>query len=62
LPSKVEQNTIYFPKNNWQLNSYQENGVEFIVPLQVNATMIFIPVTIQGAGFRVLERFQFKAL
>lgn len=41
LPPKVEPNTIYFPKNNWQLNSYQENGVEFIVPLQVNATITF---------------------
>lgn len=41
LPSKIEQNTIYFPENNWQLNSYQENGVEYIVPLQVNATMTF---------------------
>jgi hypothetical protein len=41
LPAKIEQNTIYFPKNNWQLYSYQENGVEYNVPLQVNATMTF---------------------
>lgn len=40
-PPKIEQNTVFFPKNSWQLNSYQENGVEFIVPLQVNATMTF---------------------
>jgi len=38
---KTEQNTVYFPNNNWQLNSYQENGIEYIVPVQVNATMTF---------------------
>lgn len=37
----VEQNAAFFPENNWQLNGYQENGVEFIVPVQVNATMTF---------------------
>jgi hypothetical protein len=38
-PIKVEQKAVYFPENNWQLNSYQENGVEFMVPVQLNATM-----------------------
>jgi hypothetical protein len=37
----VEQNVAFFPENNWQLSSYQENGMEFIVPVQVNATMAF---------------------
>lgn len=37
----IEPVFIFFPENNWQLNSYQENGVEFIVPLQVNATIFF---------------------
>ena len=40
-PSPVEQKAVYFPENNWALYSYQENGVAFIVPLQVNATILF---------------------
>ena len=40
-PQNIENNNVYFPVNTWQLNSYQENGIEYIVPLQVNATMVF---------------------
>ena len=41
LPAKIEQNPVYFPANSWQLNSYQENNIEFNVPLQVNAIITF---------------------
>lgn len=33
--------TVFFPENNWQLNSYQENGVDYSVPYQVNASITF---------------------
>lgn len=41
---EVQANTskaVFFPENTWQLNSYQENGMDFSVPYQVNATITF---------------------
>lgn len=41
---KAQQNNlqaVFFPENNWQLNSYQENGVDYSVPYQVNASITF---------------------
>ena len=41
LPPVVVNDSTYFPENSWNLTSYQENGVDFSVPYQVNATMTF---------------------
>jgi hypothetical protein len=42
--SETNQNnsqSVFFPENSWQLNSYQENGVDYSVPYQVNASINF---------------------
>lgn len=40
-PIIIDGETVFLPENTWQLNSYQENGVDFSVPYQVNATITF---------------------
>lgn len=38
-PPTIAQKNVFFPEYTWQLNSYQENGIDYNVPYQVNATM-----------------------